>query len=220
MEKSPIRRVMLVEDNEQLRESQVALINETAGFICVADCGTAEEALQAQRTSKPDVVVMDIGLGDNKMTGIQVTEQIKRQNPSCLVVMQTISGDNDVILKAIMAGADGYILKGVPNFKLIDAINKVLEGDFPMSPGLAARVMKMFREMKPRETGSKRMLSGKELPEDLILTPTQDRILNLKIEGKTRREIAATLHVKEDALKWQIKEIYRKVRNHGTSDSA
>lgn len=219
MEKNPVRRVMLVEDNQELRESQAMLFNGTEGYVCVADCENAEEALYSLRTAKPDVVIMDIDLGEGQTKkGIELTAQIKAQHPDCLVVMQTISGENDPLLESIMAGADGYILKGASNAQLIDAINKAFEGDFPLSPGLASRIMKLFRENKLPSSPPTRILKGRVIPDNLQLTPIQERILNMMIEGKSRKEIAAALHMGEDALKWQIKEIYRKIREYGDGE--
>jgi DNA-binding NarL/FixJ family response regulator len=217
MEKNPLRRVMLVDDNHELREGQAELLNRTEGYICVADCGNAEDAMHSLRTAKPDVVIMDIYLDRESRDpkGIELTAQVKAVCPHCLVIMQTISDENDNILKSIRAGADGYIQKGAPNTKLIDVIDKAFDGDSPLSPGLASRILQLFRENIPPSSTSKRMLKGMVIPENLHLTPTQERILNMMVEGKSRKEIAAALHMKEDALKWHIKEIYREIREYG-----
>ena len=202
-------RVMLVEDNEDLRESQFHLINSSEGYVCVAAFKEAESAMAALNSIKPDVVLVDINLGEGRMDGIEATRQIKQQQPDSLIVIQTLFQDDDKVLNAIMAGADGYIVKGASNDTVLEIIDRVVHHDPPMTPGIALKVLKLLRQ---NSQAKPRLLKGQPIPPDIHLSPIRERILEMLIDGKPYKRIADKLNMSIDALRYHIKEIYKRLR--------
>lgn len=206
-------RVMLVEDSEALRNSQFQLINETDGYVCIAACSTGEEALNIIPHTLPDLILMDIELGENKMTGITATQRIKNQLPNCLVIMQTFAEDDYIIMKSLLAGADGYIIKDASNQEIISAFKKALDGDFPLTPGLAKRILNLFMQIRKEQLDVPIKIKGLEVPKDISLTPIEQRILEIMKDGMPRKLIASKLNMTHENLRYHIKEIYRKIRS-------
>jgi DNA-binding NarL/FixJ family response regulator len=211
MEKSAPIRVMLVEDNEALRESQFHLIDSAEGYSCVAAFEDAESAVAVTQNVKPDVALVDIHFGSGKMDGIEATRRIKEIRPSTLIVIQTLFQDDEKVLKAIMAGADGYVVKGASNDMVLDIIRRVVSHDPPMTPGVATKVLKMLRQSQQARP---RMLKGRIIPDDIRLTPIQERILEMLIQGKAYKIMADNLGMSIDALRYHVKEIYKQLRNN------
>ena len=203
-------RVMLVEDHEDLRESQFHLINSSEGHVCVAAFETAESAVVALNSVKPDVVLMDINLGEGRMDGIEATRRIKQQRPDTLVVIQSLFQDDDKVLNAIRAGADGYIVKGASNDSVLEIIDRVVHHDPPMTPGVALQVLRLLRQ---NSAAKPRLLKGQPIPPDLQLSPIRERILEMLIDGKPYKLIADQLHMSIDAVRFHIKEIYKRLRS-------
>src|SRR5450759_5760522 len=106
-----VLRVLIVDDHEVVREGLVALLDRRAAFSVVAQVGTAAEAIEAARTYRPDLVIMDIRLPDG--SGIEATREIRAENPAIRVLMLTSYPDEEAVFAAIVAGASGYLLKPV-----------------------------------------------------------------------------------------------------------
>ncbi len=143
--------VSIVEDNDRVRESLASLIDGAKGFRCAGAYCTAETALRLIPREKPDVVLMDIHLG--QIGGIECVRKLKALDPEQLVVMLTAYEDDDLIFQALKAGANGYLLKQSTPADLLAAIKEVHEGGAPMSSNIARKVIQSFHQNKP--TGSR-----------------------------------------------------------------
>ena len=146
--------ISIVDDDYELTEKIAAYLNKTSAYRCISSYPSGEEALAHLVRDRPDVVLMDINLGG--MSGIECARQLQPQLPSTPIVMLTVFEDTDKIIKAIAAGASGYLLKRMPPAKLLDAIAEVLSGGSPMSAPSRA---KLFRCSKPCPCPTIRMLS-------------------------------------------------------------
>jgi DNA-binding NarL/FixJ family response regulator len=145
-----------------------------------------------------DIVLMDIEMPG--MNGIEATHIIKEHFPAVQVLIQTVFFEDEYIFNAICAGASGYILKSTSPAGYLEAIADVNAGGSPMTPGIARRVMELFRnKMQPAVSN------------DYQLTAQEKKVLQLLVEGKSYKMIAAELFVAFDTIKSHIRNIYSKL---------
>lgn len=202
---SAIIKTAVVEDMRDIREGLSTLINFTHGFTCTGAFRSMEEAIPRIRQQMPDVLLSDIGLpGMNGIDGIRI---LKDLYPNMTVLMLTVYDDDDRIFDAICAGASGYLLKRTPPAKLLENIREAADGGAPMSPEVAMRVIKLFREVRPPERV------------DYDLTPHETRLLKLLVEGHNYTTAAAELKVSYNTIKFHMRHIYEKLQVHSKSEA-
>src|SRR5438046_3249799 len=164
-------KTAVVEDMRDIRDGLTTLINFTDGFHCTGSYRSMEEALARLHDDVPDVLLSDIGLPG--MSGIEGIRIIKERYPQMQILMLTVYDDDDRIFDALCAGATGYLLKRTPPAKLLENIREAMSGGSPVSPEVASRVIRFFRESHNTETER----------EDYDLTPHETRLLKLLTEG-------------------------------------
>ncbi|EAU65780.1 two-component response regulator [Stigmatella aurantiaca DW4/3-1] len=177
----------------------------------------------------PDVILLDLGLP--RMSGIDVTREVKATHPKVEILIFTIFDEEDKVLEAVKAGASGYLLKGAPVDKIIEAIKEVRAGGTVIQPNLARRLLRHFRvdpdsgpvptEPKPAapETGPAASAgpvpSGEDTPDaDALLKPLSDRereILQLIAKGVSNSEAARLLNLSKATIRTHLEHIYRKL---------
>ena len=200
-----IIKTAIVEDMRDIREGLATLINFTEGFTCTGSYRSMEEAIPRIRHQTPDVLLSDIGLpGMNGIDGIRI---LKDSYPNMTVLMLTVYDDDDRIFDAICAGASGYLLKRTPPAKLLENIREAVSGGAPMSPEVAMRVIKLFREVRPPEKV------------DYDLTPHETRLLKLLVEGHNYTTAAEELRVSYNTIKFHMRHIYEKLQVHSKSEA-
>lgn len=200
-----IIKTAIVEDIRDIREGLATLINFTDGFSCTGSYRSMEEAIPRIRHQTPDVLLSDIGLpGMNGIDGIRI---LKDLYPNMTVLMLTVYDDDDRIFDAICAGASGYLLKRTPPAKLLENIREAVSGGAPMSPEVAMRVIKLFREVRPPEKV------------DYDLTPHETRLLKLLVEGHNYTTAAEELRVSYNTIKFHMRHIYEKLQVHSKSEA-
>jgi DNA-binding NarL/FixJ family response regulator len=191
-------KVIIVEDDEAVREGLRILINGSSGFECVAACRTAEEALTEIPINLPHVALMDINLPG--MNGIECVVHIKNNWPEIQVMMLTVFDNTDEIFKSLSAGATGYLLKKTPPSKLLEAIKELMTGGSPMTGEIARKVVQTF--MKP---------TIHQVP-DANLTAREEEILKYLSKGYLYKEIAAELFISIETVRTHIRKIYQKLQ--------
>src|SRR5574341_935414 len=152
--------VIIVEDNDTIREGLAVLINGTAGFRCLATYSDCESLLRQLEDLTPDVLLMDIVLPG--LSGIEGVKKIKSISSDLDILMLTIYGENDLVFEALCAGACGYLLKNTPPARLLEAIKEAHDGGAPMSPSIARKVVNLFQEKKLFAKSSKSVLTERE----------------------------------------------------------
>lgn len=200
-------RVAIFEDNKHLRETLELLLNSKEEFICSGaypDCENLESRL---RESPCDIALMDIEMPG--MNGIEATKYIKDHFPEIDILIQTVFFEDEYIFNAICAGASGYILKSTTLDGYIESIRDVLAGGSPMTPGIARRVLELFK------TNLQPILPGK----NYHLTQQEKRVLQFLVEGKSYKMIAAELFVALDTVKSHITNIYAKLHVHSGTEA-
>jgi DNA-binding NarL/FixJ family response regulator len=206
-------RVAIVEDNKVIRESLVAYVHMDPDLKCICTCGTAEEALAILPQQRPDVVLMDIQLP--QQSGIECTAQLKQLLPEVRIIMVTVYGDPDLILKALRAGACGYLLKRCTPEELITAVREVQQGGAPMSREIARKVISYFQEAAHPPGPAVDPAAEVE-----NLSPREREILELLTQGFSDKEIADKLGVKHGTVRWHLQHVYEKLHVRSRTEAA
>ena len=182
-------RVVIFEDNRHLRETLELVLDSHPDITCTGAYPDCNDLLEILDTSPCDVVLMDIEMPG--MNGIEATRLIKENFPEVLVLIQTVFFDDSYVFDAICAGASGYILKSTTPQGYLDAIADVHAGGSPMTPGIARQVLELFKtKLQP------------ERPQiDYNLSPQEKKVLQLLVEGKSYKMIAASLFVSTETVK-------------------
>ena len=197
--------VAIVEDHPEFREYLSALIGGTDGFKCLGSFRSVEEALPKLTSHVPDVMLIDIGLpGMNGIDGIRL---FKERFPEILFLTLTIHDDDERIFDALCAGASGYLLKKTQPSRLVESVREAAQGGAPMSPEIARRVIKLFREIRPPERA------------EYNLTPHEIRILKLLVEGHNYKTAAAKLGVAPTTINFHLQNIYQKLQVHSKTEA-
>ena len=198
-------KAAVIEDIREIREGLTTLINFTDGFRCTGSYRSVEEALTRLKDDVPDVLLSDIGLPG--MSGIEGIKFIKEQFPQVQILMLTVYDDDDRIFDALCAGASGYLLKRTPPAKLLENIREAMSGGAPVSPEVASRVIKFFRDFHTPERT------------DYDLTPHETRLLKLLTEGYNYATAAEKLGVSYNTIKFHVRHIFEKLQVHTKSEA-
>lgn len=184
--------VLLVDDHPVVRTGLRAVIGSRPGVEILGEAATGEEAVVLAGHLRPDVVLCDLRLGEG-MDGVAATAALRALDPAPAVIILT-TFDRDVdILRAVEAGAAGYLLKDVSPDTIVDAIQSAARGEMVLAPELATRVMRGMRNPAPR-------LTGREL-----------EVLHHLSTGASNREIARALFVSEATIKSHLVHIFTKL---------
>lgn len=189
--------VALVEDQEDLCRSWVQIIESFGGFECICTCASAEEGVRVIPNAQPDVILMDLRLP--RMSGIECTSRLKRMLPSTPIVILTALDDDELIFRALEAGADGYLLKRSRPADLRAALLDVLNGGAPMSSAIARRVVRSFRRPSANPSNEAH-LSTREI-----------EVLGLLSRGLSNKEIADEMRLSFETVRSYLKTIYEKL---------
>ncbi len=198
-------RVLIYEDNPQLREGLTMLIDGSDGFNVVASYKNCNNIIPELEAWKPDVILMDIDMPG--VNGIEGLKKVREQNQEVKVLMLTVFDDNKNVFEALKNGANGYLLKKTPPAKLLEYIGDVASGGAPMTSSIATQVLKMFSEM-PQQTNNEYNLSDRE-----------KQVLQLLVNGYSYKMIASDMFIAIDTVRSHIKKIYEKLQVNSKSEA-
>ncbi|MEU3188625.1 response regulator transcription factor [Streptomyces sp. NPDC006923] len=188
-------RVLLADDHPVVRAGLCAMLESAEYISVVGQAGSGEEAVVQAASLAPDIVLLDLRMGG--MDGVAATGHILRRSPGSKVVIVTTYEDDSDILRAVEAGAAGYLLKGSSRAELIDAVHAAARGETVLTPSLAG---KLFRARTPEPVP----LSGRER-----------EVLRLVSRGHTNAEIGRELFISEATVKTHLLRTFKKL---GVSD--
>ena len=184
--------VLLVDDHLVVRSGLRALLGTQPDLEVIGEASSGEEALERVREHSPGVVVMDLAMGSG-MDGIEAIRKIRERNSGqAVLVFTTYDSDADIV-RAVDAGAMGYLLKDATPEEIFTAIRGAAEGKSVMSPPVASRLFQQLRN-----------------PEE-ILTPREAELLSLLTEGLSNRELGRRLFISEATVKTHLAHIYTKL---------
>lgn len=198
-------KILIYEDNPQLREGLTMLLNGSDGFEVLAAYKNCNNVVAEVEAFNPDVILMDIDMPG--INGIEGLKQLRQVNDHAKILMLTVFDDNKNVFQAIKSGANGYILKKTPPAKLLEYIAEGASGGAPMTASVAAQVLKMFSAMN-NEKGANYDLSDRE-----------KQVLQLLVNGYSYKMIAAEMFIAIDTVRSHIRKIYEKLHVNSKSEA-
>jgi DNA-binding NarL/FixJ family response regulator len=199
-------RVLLADDQALLRSSLAMLIDREPDMEIVGEAGDGGEAIALARRERPDVILMDVRMPG--VDGLQATEAILSapEQQSVRVVMLTTFELDDYVLRALRAGASGFLLKGIEPAELLDAIRLIAAGDALLAPSVTRALLERFAVLHEPGPEVRRRLAE--------LTPRELEVLTLVGAGLTNADIAAQLVLSPATAKTHVNRLMRKLAVH------
>ena len=185
-------RVMLVDDHPVVREGLRGMLEAEPDLTVVSEAGSGEEAVALARSVAADVILMDLRMRD--LDGVGATERILAEHPARKVVVLTTYETDADILRAVEAGAAGYLLKDASRTDLANAIRAAARGETVLAPSVAGRLVNQVRRPVPQT------LSAREV-----------EVLGLVAKGLTNADIGRALHIAEATVKTHLLRTFAKL---------
>jgi DNA-binding NarL/FixJ family response regulator len=189
-------RILVVDDHPIVRDGLVAILTTQPDFEVVGEAPGGAEAVERARLFNPDLILLDLEMPG--MDGVEVIRRVRESMPAIRVIVFTAFDTDERILSAVRAGAQGYLLKGVPRDDLFRAIRVVNEGGSLLQPVVAS---KLLQHMADDHTSSSTE----------ALTDREREVLSLLAVGATNKEIAAKLVISERTAKFHVSSILGKL---------
>jgi DNA-binding NarL/FixJ family response regulator len=198
--------VIIIEDNELLRDSLKEAINKSGNIYCNNSFSSGETALDfiEREDLVPDIILLDIGLPG--MNGIEVIPELRKLSPTSKIIIITIHDDDENVFNAICAGASGYLLKDLSADKIVASISEVMNGGAPMNSHIAKKVLNMFRDQNIKSDG-------------YGLSEREKEILSLLVEGLSKKLIAEKIFLSHHTVDSHLRNIYAKLEVHSRSSA-
>src|SRR5215470_2936440 len=200
-------RIVLADDHQLFRKGLRALLEQQADLTVVAEARDGREAVAAVQSLKPDVLVIDIGM--QNLNGIEAARQLRDSHLGTAIVILSMHSDESYVLRALKAGAKGYLLKDSAEDDLIRAIHAVRNGKSFFSPAVSKVLLDDYMR-KLRKLGA-------EDPYDL-LTPREREILQLVVEGKSNKDVANMLNLSVYTVETHRSNIMEKLNLKGVPE--
>lgn len=190
--------IALVEDDKFLLQTLSLVLQKEENINILGSYSSPGEALMYIPQLNPDIVLMDLNLGSQNISGIECITRLKSSNPKILFLILTISEDHDKVFDALSAGALGYILKSASKEKIIDAIFDLSEGGSPMTPSIARKIALSFNQKPESEVNN----------QTNILTSREKEVIDLISKGRLEKDVANELSISFKTVKSHIANIY------------
>jgi DNA-binding NarL/FixJ family response regulator len=193
-------RLLLVDDHQVVRIGLRTVLHKNQGIIVVGEAESKAAAMRAVKRLKPDIVLMDVRLPDG--SGVEACRDILARHPTTRVIFLTSFADDKFAMAAVLAGAQGYVIKNIDSSLLIQSIRTVSNGQSLLSPALTQRALERLNagpaQASPVQTQS--------------LAPQEERVLALVAEGLTNKEIAATMQLSDKTVKNYLANMFQKLQ--------
>ncbi len=197
-------RILLVDDQALFRRAIASLIGDQPDFEIVGEAENGLRAVEMAHQLQPDLVCMDVEMP--VMTGVEATRRIRDELPNMKVVILSVSEADEHVFDAIKFGAHGYLLKDLRPEQLYDLIRAVMRNETALSPAIAGRLLREFREHSDRRPVATPEPSGPEL------TAREVQILQLVAEGLSNKEIGTRLSITEGTVKNHVHNALEKLQ--------
>jgi DNA-binding NarL/FixJ family response regulator len=193
--------VLLVDDHKIMRDGIKAILGRGDEFRVVGEAENGTDAVQFVKRERPDLVLMDIGLPG--LNGVETTAEILRFHAECKIVILSMYDDENSVVGAIRSGARAFVLKKASDTDLMDALRTVARGGAYLSPQVSDRLLARIQK---GDLDSKQSSSALE-----VLSPRELQVLRLVAEGKTSKEIAVVLDLREQTVRSYRKTMMKKL---------
>lgn len=199
-------RVLLVDDHRLMREGLRKILEGTPGIQVVGEAEDGQSALAAVAASRPDVVVMDVGM--KGMNGIEATQRLRKEQPQVRVVALSTHADKRYVRNMIRAGAAAYVLKESASDDLLRAVQAASRGEHYLSPRITGSLLESWSVPSGGESSSAFELLGAR----------EREVLKLMAEGKTSKEIGTRLDLAVKTIETHRRNIAQKVGLHSVAE--
>lgn len=189
-------RVLLVDDHTLMRHGLRAILQKEMDIPVIDEASNGREAVEMARIKRPNVIVMDIGMAG--LNGVDATREILSENRNAKVIALSMNSDRRYVVAMFTAGAVGYLPKEAASSELVFAIRTVMQNQMYVSPSVAESVVANVRSSQPPA-------------EPKSLSVREREVLQLLAEGKTSKDIAATLHVALATVETHRRQIMAKL---------
>jgi len=202
--------VLLLEDIPEIRMWLKNLIQQVFTNARVVECARVQDALLQVGQQRFELALIDLGLPDG--SGVTVVEALRDKQPEAQSVIVTIHDDDEHLFPALQAGAFGYLLKEQARELLVEQLQRISQGEPPLSPSIARKVIAYF-------TGQRRMPAASVVP-DVQLTERETEVLLRVAKGFTLPEIGVQLGLSRHTIADYVKQIYRKLNVSSRAEAA
>jgi len=201
--------VFIVDDHEVVRVGLRTLLSRAPEVEVIGEAESVQQAVAKIAELLPDVVLLDVRLKDG--SGFEVSREVQKLDKDVRVLVLTAFSDDEMIMQAISAGADGYLLKEIGREQLVEAIQKVASGQSILDPAVTGRVFGKMQALIQDPNGGNRLNS---------LSAQERKVLALVAEGKTNKEIAAAMGLSDKTIKNYFSNILEKLQLSRRSQAA
>jgi DNA-binding NarL/FixJ family response regulator len=217
-------KVLVVDDQQIIREGISTILSYQSGLAVVGKATNGQEAVELALELQPDVVLMDVRMP--LVNGVEAAARLRRELPSCKILMLTTFDDEEYITEALRAGASGYLLKDIPGKQLAQAIRSVHEGLYQLDPAVASKLMGSLDRLRVSELTAPASMpvpvstANAAARRKFDLTERELEILKLLAGGATNREIAEQLFLAEGTVKNHVSNILVRLGLRHRTDAA
>jgi DNA-binding NarL/FixJ family response regulator len=209
--KSRSSTIVIVDDHPLFRAAIRQMLIQWPELEVVGEASDGCESVELCRRLHPELVLMDLSMP--KMDGFEATREIKRESPSTIVLVLTASEEPEYLLKALRAGASGYVLKHMGSQQIVGAIRRVLEGDSPLNQEVAMQLLtRLIDDMKHKDA---QLEAQPKSSVPIPLSPREMEVLKLLARGQSNQQIANDLFISMSTVKNHVHHIIEKL---GASD--
>jgi DNA-binding NarL/FixJ family response regulator len=207
-----MKQILLLEDLPEIRAWLRTLAEQVFPGSQVTECARVHDALQLITAQRFDLALIDLGLPDG--SGQQVVQALRETQPDAQSVVVTIHDDDDHLFPALQAGAFGYLLKEQPREQLMEQLQRISQGEPPLSPSIARRMMQHFNRKQPQQPAVDPLLP------QVSLTERESEVLLRVAKGFTLPEIGVQLGLSRHTIADYVKQIYRKLNVSSRAEAA
>ena len=205
-------RILLADDHPIVREGLRAVLETQADFEVIAEAARGDEALRLALALQPDILLLDLEMPI--LDGVETIRRLRQQQPAARIIVFTAFDNDERIIHAVQADANGYLLKGAPREEIFKAIRITMEGGSLLQPVVASKLLRHMGHQSP-VTGSQSSfshhLTTQQEPPYEALTERELEVLNLLAQGMPNKEIAAQLVISERTAKFHVSSIMGKL---------
>lgn len=212
-----MKQALVIEDVFETSQWLEAVLLSAFPSIQVAVCRNLRDAQFFLNTNKPDLSLVDISLPDG--SGVSLIPRLLKTSPQAYVVITSILDDQDHVLAALQAGAQGYLLKDLPQAVFIQKLQGILQGEPPLSPKIARKILHYFSH-PPVIAGVGVMPVSTGLSSDCQLSDREKEVLTLLGKGLSRREVGRLLELSDSTIATHIRNVYRKLNISSRAEAA